>query len=145
MIFPSLFVSMVQSYHFAESRNNYLQHPAKNYDEHIDNGGENAKKKRRFRTWAALMSLQRLIKGDKRTLFYHWSSANRVGRVFFYLRFRNCANKMKVKVDPIKGDEWGDPHGLSKLCSRQDRFMAKFSGFRGQRFRHFSNPRRATS
>ena len=86
---------------FAESCNNYLQHPAKNYDEHIDNGGENAKRKRGDSGHGRRRCRRQVDSRATKNIVYHWSSANRVGPRF-YLRFLELCNKMKVKVDPIK-------------------------------------------
>ena len=91
-----------------------LQNPAtticnilqKNYDEHIDNGGENAKRKRGDSGHgAALMSLP-ADSGRQRTLSPTGRQQIRVGPRF-YLRFLELCNKMKVKGRSDQGDEWG--------------------------------------
>ena len=86
-----------------------LQNPAtticnilqKNYDEHIDNGGENAKRKRGDSRHGRRRCRRQADSRATKNIVYHWSSANRVGPRF-YLRFLELCNKMKVNVDPIK-------------------------------------------
>ena len=87
---------------FAESRNNYLQHPAKKTM--MSTSTTEAKMlnvKEAIQDMGGADVVARLIPGATKNIVYHWSSANRVGPRF-YLRFLELCNKMKVKVDPIK-------------------------------------------